>query len=92
MTEHTDKKIFISCKMATKLMSKSMEERLSFFEKAQLKAHLFICKTCVFCFKQIKSVSQTLNHYIDAICKTPPVSGKTLSDSAKNKMKQALLK
>jgi len=90
MAEHQDRKISISCKMATKLMSKSMEQGLSLFEKVQLKVHLFMCKTCVFCFRQIKSIQQTLDYYIHAISEIPPSSSQVLSENTKNHMRQML--
>lgn len=91
MAEQHDHKIFISCKMATKLMSKSMEQGLSLFEKVQLYTHLFMCKTCVFCFRQVKSIQHTLSHYIDAISKIPPPSDQMLSENAKSRIRQMLI-
>lgn len=36
----------ISCKHATELISKQMEERLSLREEVSLKIHLFVCEFC----------------------------------------------
>lgn len=36
----------ISCKKATELISKRMDEPLSFKEEVSLKLHLFICEFC----------------------------------------------
>lgn len=36
----------ISCKKATELVSKSMDEKLSLKEEFELKLHLFICEFC----------------------------------------------
>ena len=36
----------ISCKIATKLISKSLDENLTLAEELKLKMHLFLCETC----------------------------------------------
>ena len=36
----------ISCKKATELISRSLEESLSIKEELLLKMHLFLCETC----------------------------------------------
>lgn len=53
----------ISCRIATELMSKSFEKKLTLKEEIQLKTHLSICKTCVLCLKQIRSIRQYLARY-----------------------------
>ena len=79
-----------SCKKATVLMSKSMEEKLSLQEKASLAAHLAICKTCCFCFKQLTSIKKTIAYYADAICCHPVPDKHKLSENAKQKIKNKI--
>jgi len=79
-----------SCKKATVLMSKSMEQSLSIQEQTALHAHLAICKTCCFCFKQLKSLQTTLGHYKEAIFLSPPSGQKKLSDDARQRIKNHL--
>ena len=55
-------------------MSKGFERKLTAKEELELKAHLAICKTCVFCLKQVKSLSNLFNKYTTAITKIPPSS------------------
>jgi len=82
----------ISCKKATVLMSKSLEEKLSLKESASLLAHLAICKTCTFCFKQLKSVKKTIVHYGEIVSHLPPRDTHSLSDDVKDRIKQTLNK
>ncbi|MFP4472818.1 MAG: zf-HC2 domain-containing protein [Candidatus Omnitrophota bacterium] len=80
----------ISCKIATVLMSKSMEEELSAKEKAMLTAHLAVCRTCVYCSKQLKSLRETLKHYMEAVCSHEPPSDCCLSEKACQRIKDKL--
>jgi len=80
----------ISCKKATILMSKSFEEKLSLKERFALLLHLSMCKTCVYCFRQIKKLSHVFSHYDEAIFKAPPHSDLSLSEEAKQRIKSSL--
>lgn len=73
----------ISCKKATELISKSMEEPLSTQEELALKVHLFVCEWCEQFRKQMKVVSKVLKsgHSTDS---------KSLSSDAKAKLLKAL--
>lgn len=50
----------ISCKKATELLSKQMEEPLDQSEELSLKLHLFICECCVKFREQIRLISKAL--------------------------------
>ncbi|MEW5895117.1 MAG: zf-HC2 domain-containing protein [Candidatus Omnitrophota bacterium] len=80
----------ISCKKATALMSKSLERQLSIKEKAALMAHLAICKTCVFCFNQIKIIRKTLALYPDSLTTIMNPRKYSLSLRAKQRIKNDL--
>ncbi len=43
----------LSCKEATQLLSLSQDRDLSLWEKAQLKLHIFICRNCTHCQKNM---------------------------------------
>ncbi len=43
----------ISCKHASQLISKSLDQRLSFLEGLSLRLHLLICKVCARFGKQL---------------------------------------
>ena len=36
----------LNCKQASQLASRAMDEKLSFWERAALKVHLFLCRNC----------------------------------------------
>ncbi|HSV43694.1 MAG TPA: hypothetical protein VLJ10_03980 [Candidatus Bathyarchaeia archaeon] len=82
----------ISCKKATVLMSKSMEQKLSLSEKGQLTAHLAICKTCTFCFNQLKGIKATIVHYAEAIFTHRVPNEQKLSEAAKQRISKHLSK
>ncbi len=71
-------------------MSKSMEQELSLPEKAQLAAHLAICKTCTFCFNQLKGIKAVLVHYAKAIFTHPVPNEQKLSEAAKQRISKKL--
>ena len=43
----------LTCKDASQLMSQSLDRRLGLMEKAGLKLHLLICKSCLMVNKQL---------------------------------------
>ena len=51
----------ISCKKASELISKSMEEQLSVREGVSLKVHLFVCEFCEQFKKQIETLRTALS-------------------------------
>ncbi len=71
-------------------MSKGFEQELSLAEKAQLQTHLAVCRTCVFCLNQIKSLQTVLSHYIDAFCDLAIPSRYHLASKRKKEMQHAL--
>jgi len=79
-----------SCKKATVLISKGMEQKLSLQEQTALNAHLAICKTCCFCAKQLKSIQETLGHYTEAIFHPSHTDARALSDEARQRIKDHL--
>jgi predicted anti-sigma-YlaC factor YlaD len=62
-----NEKEFISCRIATELMSKSFERKLSAQEKIKLKAHLAVCATCIRCFRQMRSMHKFFKEYTSQI-------------------------
>ena len=79
-----------SCKRATQLMSKGFERKLSLREGASLKAHLAICKTCVYGFRQFKALNRLYTNYTQAILEYPPPEKIFLSLKAKKRIVSAL--
>lgn len=71
----------ITCKRATELISKSMEESLSLVERAELKLHLFLCECCEQFRKQVE--------LLRGVLRKEGEQG-ALSQSAKDRMHQAV--
>lgn len=81
----------ISCKIAARLMSISFERKLTLSEQASLKAHLAICKTCRYCFRQLKGLRQLFCGYVRAVATLPVPAQVSLSSQAKLRLKSALI-
>ena len=52
-----------SCKEITKLISLSHERELTFFERTELKFHLFICKSCREFNKNLETLRKTFKEF-----------------------------
>lgn len=76
------KRLKISCKESSFLISKKQETALSFIEKVQLNLHLLICDVCKLFKKQTDYIISLLQH--------TATETKTLSDTSKEKMKEML--
>ena len=55
----------ISCKHASKLISKAADEPLSRIEKLQLKLHLYVCEFCIQFQRNIQIVRDALRRLAD---------------------------
>lgn len=85
----------ISCKRATELISKSMEQSLTVKEQLTLKLHLFICEFCEQFKTQLGTFRKALRceekgSVLDSIEDT--TSSKELSSDCKAKIKQEIEK
>jgi len=75
----------ITCKHATELISKSMEEELSVRERFSLRLHLFICEFCEQFRKQIEVLRRAVKRE-DSVC------GEKLSEEAKHRILEKIQK
>lgn len=85
--------VMISCKKATELMSKAMDEELSMAESAQLKIHLFICEFCQQFKMQLEQLRKALRRMHaegETQEHTPP--DKHLPESRKARLKELVKK
>lgn len=57
--------MIISCKHASQLISKALDQRLSFFERLSLRLHLLICDVC----SRFRQQLYTLKSAIKALLK-----------------------
>lgn len=80
----------ISCKHATELISKAMEEPLTFKEKCLLEIHLFICEFCEQFKTQITVLRKALSGSKDEV--TEDDQSVKLPQSTKEKIKAEIRK
>ena len=80
----------ISCKRATELMSKSMEDSLTLTEEISLRIHNFICEYCEQFKKQLVTIRKVLHHGLEHETTDKSGSQPKLSQSAKDKIKSSL--
>jgi hypothetical protein len=91
--KHTRFNLFIwrrlpECKEMVKIITASMDAKLSWKEWLLMKIHLLSCDPCVNFLKQIKFISTVLGHSDDKLGQHD--HSLTLSDDARTRMKQAL--
>lgn len=81
----------ISCKLASKLSSKSLEIKLTKKEQLHLKTHLTICNACLNFDKQINLLRKILLNFSDAIFDLPHNESKSLSIKSTKKLKKSII-
>ncbi len=91
--KHTRFNLFIwrrlpECKEMVKIITASMDAKLSWKEWLLMKIHLLSCDPCVNFLKQIKFISNVLGHSDEKLGQHD--HSVTLSDDARTRMKQAL--
>lgn len=77
-----------ACKEIVKIITASMDTRVSLREWVLMKIHLFSCDPCANFLKQIKLIGTVLRHGDEHIANARPHVH--LSDDARARMKQAL--
>ena len=55
----------ISCKEASRLMSRAMEQELSFWERARLRLHLAVCDACRNFGRQLALLRRAVGRLLD---------------------------
>jgi hypothetical protein len=77
----------ISCREATRLISESLDRRLTLRERISLRVHLFVCKICTRYRQQVLFIRETLRLYEAAEDCPAPVS---LSPETRDRIKRLL--
>lgn len=82
-----------SCKEASRLISESLERRLSFKERLQLGVHLALCHACNSTQKQFAILKKIFNHYKKLAGQIPPTpdTEEALSPDARTRIKSSLI-
>lgn len=76
------------CREMTKVITASLDDKLSWRERLLMKLHLKACDPCTNFIEQIKFIRTSLGHSIDKAGQ--PDHSVVLSDNARSRMKQAL--
>ena len=76
----------LSCKEITELVSKSLDTKIPFMKRVELRLHLMVCKFCNRYAKQVRSLHSTIKRGgFDSVDESA-----SLSAEFKDNMKQAL--
>ena len=81
---------FISCKIASQLISKSYEQKLTLKENISLRLHLLLCKFCTSNYKNLKMMHHILQRYSEILVNLTVPESSLLSNDAKSRIKAAL--
>jgi predicted anti-sigma-YlaC factor YlaD len=79
-----------SCKQATELMSLSLDGKLSLYQRVALKMHLFMCKLCSRCWKQMLFVRDASHQCSERAGEIDFMVDHSLSPEACERIKNAL--
>ena len=81
-----------SCKQATELMSLSLDGKLSLYQRVALKIHLFMCKLCSRCWKQMLFVRDAMHKCSERAEEIDFIPDRSLSPEVCERIKNALKK
>jgi hypothetical protein len=90
--KHTKFNLFVwrkfpACKEMVKIITASMDTKLSWREWLLMKLHLLACDPCVNFLKQLKFIRTALSHSDESLVAAQHIS---LSDTARERIKDAL--
>jgi hypothetical protein len=82
--------LLTSCKQAARLISLSIERKLTLYEGLVMHLHLWLCKTCNLYRDQIGALRRVFIRHQEVLDNTPPASCHCMKASSKQRMKDAL--
>ncbi len=80
----------MSCKEVSRLLSESMERKLSFWERIGLWFHLSMCKLCKGFSKDLQQLREAARRHAEDVENDTGDSDAVLSSEARERMKRAL--
>jgi len=80
----------ISCRKATELISRSLEERLPLKDEMLLKMHLFLCETCELFRKQSALLRKAVRRSEAALQELDTAESAGMTESAKERIRKRL--
>ena len=81
-----------SCKQAARLVSISVERRLTLREFLSMRVHLWMCKTCTRYKNQIRALRKIFLRHEEVLDNVPASSQECLDLKARDKIKAEILK
>lgn len=90
--EETKLPLVTSCKQAARLVSISVERRLTWREALSMRIHLGMCKTCTRYRNQIAALRKIFIRHEAMQENIPPSGGECLHPAAKEKIQQEINK
>jgi len=90
--KHTKFNLFVwrklpACKEMVKIITASMDTKLSWREKLMMKLHLLACDPCVNFLKQLRFIRTVLSHSDEHLESAQQI---TLNDTARDRIKTAM--
>ncbi len=83
-------KLTPSCDIITHKISKSMDSKVSFRDKLEIRIHLLNCKLCLRYRDQLLSIQAMLHRYVENIENGEIMTDVTLSENARNRIRSKL--
>lgn len=88
--KETEVPLFTSCKQAARLVSLSLERKLTIREFLAMHIHLLMCKTCTSYHREVKALRKIFIRHEELLENTPPSADESLTPSVKQRMKDAI--
>ena len=80
----------LSCKDVSYLVSESLDRKLPFWQRLQVRLHLLMCRFCARFRKQTLFLRDAARHYLMAVEETETATSAGLSPEARVRIKQSL--
>ena len=80
----------LSCKEVSHLVSESLDRKLPFWQRMQVRMHLLMCRFCSRFRNQTLFLRDAARHYLMAVEETETATSTGLSPEARDRIKKAL--
>ena len=80
----------LSCKDVSRLVSESLDRKLPFMQRLQVRVHLLMCGFCSRFRKQMLFLKDAAQHYLMAFEETETATNTGLSPEARDRIKRSL--
>ncbi len=80
----------LSCEEVSRLVSQSMEQKLSLWRRVNLRLHLSMCQFCSGFAKELRQLQAAAQRHAEQVQRDPRLADVTLSAEARERIRQAL--